>query len=173
VRKAANCIDAAPLARPTPEVMQELQRLHPQEAPPPIPHVEDAPIVLTEEHLSATLHKTGKGKTGGRSGWTYEHVRAIVQEGPAAMSSVLRLVNVLVTPPLLDGRLFAARKRGGGIRPIAIQEVWLRFAGLCVLEARGTDVLAPLQLCSSTRCAHGTPSLHKGPAMSFWRVRCI
>jgi hypothetical protein len=36
VRKAVNCIDAAPLIRPTPEVMQELHGLHPSEAPPRI-----------------------------------------------------------------------------------------------------------------------------------------
>jgi hypothetical protein len=100
VRKAANCIEAAPLARPTLEVMQELQRLHHQEAPPPIPQVEASPILLTEEHLSAALYKTGKGKAGGPRGWTYEHVWAIVQEGPATMSSVLHLANALVAGPL-------------------------------------------------------------------------
>jgi hypothetical protein len=69
-----NCIDAAPLARPTPEVMQELQRLHPPEAPPSIPQVEADTIVLTEEHLSAALHKTGEA--GGPSGWTCVCIQA-------------------------------------------------------------------------------------------------
>jgi hypothetical protein len=68
VRKAANCTDAALLAHSTPKVVQELQPLHPSEAPPPVPQVEAAPIVLTEEHLSAALLKTSKGKAGGPSG---------------------------------------------------------------------------------------------------------
>jgi hypothetical protein len=68
------------------------------------------------------------------------------------MSSVLRLVNALVAgrlprlPYLLDSRLIAVRTCCGGIRPIAIQEVWLRLAGMCVLEACGTNGLAPLHL---------------------------
>jgi hypothetical protein len=85
--------------------------------------------LLTEEHPSTAQHKTGKGKAGGPSGWIHQHIRAIVQEGPAAVSSVLRLVNALVAGrlprlhTLLDSRLIAVRKRGGGIHPIAIQEV--------------------------------------------------
>jgi hypothetical protein len=83
--------------------------VHPQEASPPVLQVEAAPIGLTEERLSAALHKTGKA--GGPSGWTYEQVRAIDQEGPATMSSVLRLVWWLAASCVSPPSLIAASSR--------------------------------------------------------------
>jgi hypothetical protein len=47
-------------------------------------------------------------------------------------------------PPLLPPP--RGTQAGGRIRPIAIREVWLRLAGLCVLQACGINGLVPLQL---------------------------
>jgi hypothetical protein len=82
-------------------------------------------------HLQSVLRNLQKGKAGGPSGWTYEHVRVVADSGAAALSSLLQLVNAIVSgrlphlPALLDGRLIPIEKSPSNtIRPIAIQEVW-------------------------------------------------
>ena len=54
---------------------------------------------------------------------------------------------------MTDARLLAFDKPGGGVRPIAVGEVWYRLAGLCALRAllNVGKSLAPLQLGVSTR----------------------
>ena len=51
-------------------------------------------------------------------------------------------------PEMLASRLVALQKSKGGIRPIAVGEVWLRFCSLCaiVLCDNAGRALAPKQL---------------------------
>ena len=51
-------------------------------------------------------------------------------------------------PEMLASRLVALQKSKGGIRPIAVGEVWLRFCSLCaiVLCDNAGRAIAPKQL---------------------------
>ena len=59
-------------------------------------------------------------------------------------------------PEMLASRLVALQKRNGGVRPVAVGEVWMRFCCLCAREiyAEASISLAPLQL---------------GVDVAFWR----
>jgi hypothetical protein len=100
------------------------------------------------------LDKVPRGSAAGPSGWTYEHVKAAVKASQEAEIAVLALMSAMVqgklphVPALLQSTLLPISKPRGGIRPIAIGEVWYRLAGLCAL-ATCKDVgqsPAPLQL---------------------------
>ena len=43
---------------------------------------------------------------------------------------------------LLDSKLLALQKDAGGVRPIAIGEVWYRLAAMCAIEAVGKAAAA-------------------------------
>jgi hypothetical protein len=92
--------------------------------------VDAALLEVRMTHLQSVLRNLQKGKAGGPSGWTYEHVRAVADSGPT-LSSLLQLINAIFSgrlphlPALLDGRLIPIEKSpSNSIRPIAIQEVW-------------------------------------------------
>ncbi len=166
VSRAAAALDSAPLSEYDAELHPKLAALHPEAAPPEVPAAVDDPAVkaaaqalITEEVLLAVLPKLPKASAGGPSGWTYEHVKVIVESGQAGLEAVHSLVSTIVSgqlpalPELTDARLLAFEKPGGGVRPIAIGEVWYRLAGLCALKALPNvgKSLAPLQLGVSTR----------------------
>lgn len=154
VSKAAKCVDALPMAEPTEEVLAKLRTLHPHEGEPAIPAPTSAPVRITAELLSDVMQRVPKGSAPGESGWTYEHVKAAVLTDPSALSSACRLINAILSGSLprmarlLDSALIALQKPQGGIRPVAIGEVWLRLAGLCAMAASpdAGRALAPLQL---------------------------
>jgi hypothetical protein len=80
-------------------------------------------------HLQSVLHNLQKDKGRGRSGWTYEHVRVVADSWAAALSSLLKLVNVSVRgrlphlPALLGGSLIPIEKSpSNSTRPIAIEK---------------------------------------------------
>jgi len=141
VTKAANCLDEAPIAEASPEVIERLITLHPEEPQPEVPAPDDAPLEITQAQLADVLHNLPRGKAGGPSGWTYEHVRAAANSSKACFDAILRLVNGIVrgalphTPRLFDCRLLPTGSLDTKIRPIAISEVWLRIAALCALAA--------------------------------------
>jgi hypothetical protein len=82
---------------------------------------------------------------------------------------VLRFVQAVVRgdlphlPRLLDARLLPLSKPSGGVRPIAIGEVWYRLAALCALAAcpDAEHSLAPLQVAVGQEGARlpATPSV--------------
>ena len=74
-----------------------------------------------------------------------------------ALQGLLGVVNLLcgghappdVVPHLCGASLFACRKKGGGLRPIAVGEVFRRVVSKCVSRAvwaEATGVLSPLQV---------------------------
>jgi hypothetical protein len=99
---------------------------------------------------------------------TYEHVKAAANSSDAAFDAIRRLLNVMLSgklphlPELLDATLVAFDMPSGGVRPIAIGEVWYRLASLCGLAGAQT-LLAHSRRCSSASApaaaakASGTP----------------
>ena len=62
-------------------------------------------------------------------------------------------------PEMLASQLVALRKRKGGVRPIDVGEMWMRFCCLCALE-----------LCSEAGMALAPLHLGVGAA---WGAQCI
>jgi hypothetical protein len=71
------------------------------------------------------------------SGWTYENIKAATTSSEDAQGAVLHLVQTMVGGDLpylsclFDSLLLPIAKPAGGIRPIAIGEVWHRLSVLC------------------------------------------
>ncbi|MES2940453.1 MAG: reverse transcriptase domain-containing protein, partial [Pseudomonadota bacterium] len=157
VTRAARALASLPLADPTsPATIAALRAKHP-DAPPPVLLDDDTPALqISAETLQHVLRDL-EGKTGKASGptqLTYEHILAATKASAEALSATLAFVNLILGgelprhSSLLDSSLVGLRKPDGGVRPIAIGEVWVRLAGLCALHAcadAGRD-LAPLQL---------------------------
>ena len=166
ITRAAGALDAAPVAQYDADLPAKLQALLPQADPPAIPEALQDPAVraaasalVSEEVLARVLPKLPRGSAGGPSGWTYEHVQVVIRSGPDGSDAVRRLLGAIAggllpqLPELTDSRLIALLKPDGGVRPIAIGEVFYRLAGLCALAASPGlgPSLAPLQLGVSTR----------------------
>lgn len=82
------------------------------------------------------------------------------QTSDAATRATLAVVHLILSWELpresflLDGNLIGLEKPDGGVRPTAINETWFRFAGICALRTRGSDIgagLAPLQVGFCTK----------------------
>ena len=137
------------------DTMEKLKDLHPAADPPTFGEPPNTPhIPITAAVLKKRLKRLPKGSAAGPSGWTYEHLQAVAYGTSAGFEALLELINAILegeledTPELLACRLIPLVKPGGGIRPIAIGEVWVRLAALCALDAcgvPGTSFL-PLQL---------------------------
>jgi hypothetical protein len=95
-----------------------------------VPTSEEAPAIVTEEILANVLKGLPQGSAAGPSGWTYEHSKAATTSNEDTRVTVLQLVNSIVQgtlphlPHLLDAHLLPVAKLLGGVRPIAIGEVW-------------------------------------------------
>jgi hypothetical protein len=155
VSRAAKCIEAAQLAELTEPNLAALRALHPAAPPPPVPTTTALPATVTQDMLVDVLGQLPKGSAPGPSGWTYEHMKAATSGANSALGALLALVNAIVSgklphlPALLDCTLHAFEKPGsGGIRPIAVGEVFVRLAGLCAMATcpSAGPALAPLQL---------------------------
>ena len=154
VSRAARGITDQAAVAPDDAVHAALQALHPDEPPPDLPLQATPAAVLRREHLDAVMQRLPRGKAAGPSGWTYEHIRAVVSASDASAAAVQAFLNLLLSgafphcPELLAARLIPLRKPNGGVRPIAIGEVWFRLAGICAMEAcpGASRMLAPLQL---------------------------
>ena len=100
--------------------------------------------------------------TPGPSNFRASHFKeAVLCSSPVqanyALQGLLGVVNLLcgghappdVVPHLCDASLFACRKKGGGLHPIAIGEVLRRLVSKCVsraVRAEATGVLSHLQV---------------------------
>ena len=153
--RAAGCLDPGSIVQqPTPEDLANLQNLHPPGEPAQPPPIDTAAPHITEDHLQRVLGNLPNSSAPGLSGWTYEHVRSAASASTAARDAILRLINQVISgqfpqvTALLSTRLVPIRKPDGGIRPIAVQEVWVRIASLCALRACSEvgPSLAPLQV---------------------------
>jgi hypothetical protein len=137
-------------------VQQELKALHGGEDSariPPCP--EDAPVhVATAGEVKKMIKALPKGRCGGPSGWTREHLLALVDddqclEGLAALVTVIMKGEVpdMLRPYMLACQVFCIPKYGAdgrrrGIRPIAVGEIFYKVATVMLLELTGEAVQA-------------------------------
>jgi hypothetical protein len=146
-------LEQSPLAPMGAATFEALRDLHPQEAAPPAAADPGLAYQVSAAGLQHVLCTLPRGSAAGLSGWTYEHIRTAATASAHGFQAVLQILNVLLagTLPsiaeLLDASLISIQKPGGGVRPIAIAEVWHRLAGLCAMKgcAAGME-LQPLPM---------------------------
>ena len=150
--------DTKPADTTDPAVIEALRKLHPEAAPPEPLQCEVPALQIDSTLLQRVLDRIKRhyrGRAGGPSGWTFEMILAVTGGSARGLQAALGFVNLLLSGELprdcglLDSLLLALQKPKGGVRPIAVGEVWYRLAAMCAIEAVGKDAgraLAPLQV---------------------------
>ena len=139
-----------------PEVLAKLAAKHPAAAPP-AEVVDDTPALEVDVATVRAVISRWRSKRGtapGLTGLTPEHLVAAADASDDTLSAMVALVNLMLSGrlprshDLLDSALLGLLKPNGDVRPIAIGEVWYRFAAACALAALGSpgSDLAPMQL---------------------------
>ena len=142
------------------EAIAAMHAKHPHSPPPPpLPPPDASPYSFSSAETLNALNSFHSLSAGGPSGCRAAHIREAIQSdrGNALLSTMTRLINFLVggkAPPaiapfLCGGNLFAAVKKNGGHRPIAVGETIRRWTAKCVARkatADSADHLAPHQL---------------------------
>ena len=133
-RKAIQALCSEGLAPVTPEVFEEMLAKHPR-APPPItsPAPAPAPDDISEAEVLRALRSFPSGSAPGPSCCRANHLKEAVlcpspDRASHALRALSRVVNLLsaggappeVVPHLCGASLIACRKKGGGLRPIAV-----------------------------------------------------
>lgn len=156
---AADAVDAAPPAEATPDVVAQLQELHPRaEAPLPVhppPLSQHLRMPVDVDLLASVVKALPRLASAGPSGMCFEHIRAAVIGNERALPALRQLVNAALTghltgkaSTLLASCLVALPKPGGGVRPLAVGEVLCRVISICAvrLAKQAPAALAPIQL---------------------------
>ena len=157
ITRGARALAAEPLADTrSATVLEALRQKHPQVAQAACLPLQVEALQITGETLKTTLKRleAKRGAAAGPTSWTYEHVSAAAKASTDAFAAIVKFVNLILSgelprhSSLLDSSLIGLQKPDGGVRPIAIGEVWYRLAGLCALTACNEvgQSLAPLQL---------------------------
>jgi len=115
----------------------------------PVPHpqvqishagVIEAAYQTTEVEVKRAITLFPNGSAGGPDDIRPQHVKDLLAGSSInnpLLQSITRFINLLLSgglpkplrPTIMGGNLFAINKKGGGIRPIAVGNVWRRIAG--------------------------------------------
>ena len=158
ISRAARTLGQSDLPAVDEKIIDVLRELHPsaQGDPPSIPST--APILAIDSAALTTLvaRKLKNGSSGGPSGWTGELVFALMDD-PDCVQGICALVADMLNGQLPDQArtyltcsiLIPVSKPGGGVRPIAVSEVFYRLASLYALDlVRDVlpNIFEPIQL---------------------------
>ena len=142
---------------------KSMQDKHPHADPPTLP-TEEAPPSLSFDvkRVRNAVLSFKAGTAPGPSGLRAEHLKlALLAPTPARgeglASALTKFVNVMASGKLPAGfapffcsaNLFAARKKDGGHRPIAVGEVLRRLVSKCLAfdsAKKASEILSPLQV---------------------------
>ena len=162
-KKALQALLSEGIAGASAEVIDQMLSKHPQVAPPSLPQGPPSPPPhIASEIILKAIRSFPAGSAPGPSHFRAAHLKEAVlcpSPGQAAqvMHSLTGLVNLLcsghappeVVPHLCGATLIACKKRGGGLRPIAVGEVLRRLVSKSlstVLRQEAVQVLSPHQL---------------------------
>ena len=150
------------LAVDSPDTLSSLRDIHPK-APlnrRAFPSPELTKAVVSPNYVLKALKSFNNGSSGGLDGLRPQHLKDSIASPihtDGLLLAITEFINLLVNgicPPLVvpfmfGGRLVALTKKGGGVRPIAVGNVWRRLASKCALSLvlEGVKLLLhPLQL---------------------------
>ena len=156
---------SAGLAENSRATEEEMRRKHPQSQHPSTfkrTQPEVAQIVFSQKEVQDAVSSFRRGSAPGPSGVRPEHLKVAVKNSPPnradqALGALTRLVNVMaagkvpteVAPDLCGARLHAAKKKDGGIRPIAVGNILRRLTAKLMassLVGKAAELLSPHQL---------------------------
>ena len=133
------------------ETIQKLRALHPEQTCKfKVP--EDAPIIaaISPFELRSASKRLAKGVSPGPTGTTGSVIRLLVDDEPCCVSMCHMMGDLIngflsrqVMKRLNRARLVAIAKPDGGVRPVAIGEIFGKLAGLILLQ-RYEKSLEPL-----------------------------
>ena len=158
--KAAKALISNGLDFNSEEAIENMRIQHPHSPPPPpLPPRPVSPYTFSSADVLAALNSFHSLSAGGPSGARPSHFRECLasDRGNALLSTMTRLINFLaagkaptiVAPFLCGGNLFAALKKTGGHRPIAVGDTLRRWTAKSVARKGTADTaefLAPLQV---------------------------
>jgi len=144
----------------------KLRTLHPPADLPPRTHLADLvfPPSVSVDLVTKCLHSLPAGSAPGPSGMRVQHLldaltpgyKSTLVEQLTALTTLMVLGHAPedVRPHLAGAKLFAATKKNGGIRPIAVGEALRRLAAKTLCEQskqEARDYLWPLQVGCGSR----------------------
>ena len=149
--RAAKALALTAMAPMTAATRHKLRELHPQakSALPPLPP-HRAPGVLALDQLDKVLRRrVHNGSAPGPSGWTGSHLMLLWEGGSAEAKSGLTLLIRDICNGVFAGeakkRLLACNliplsKKDGGVRPVAVGEVFVKCAAHCAMALIEDDM---------------------------------
>ncbi|CAI5944080.1 unnamed protein product [Closterium sp. NIES-65] len=146
--RAAEALIAADLAPTTDETRKSLEEKHPRPTVPftaedgscTLPHPEKpTKWVLKQEVLARALRESPRGSAGGPTGWRMDFLRELFTHpgdlkllGAWLQAAARGDVGQGVAQWWTSSSLVALEKPGGGVRPIAVGEVFPRLLARCL-----------------------------------------
>ena len=163
--RAVQSLLSTGLAEHTRANVRQMQAKHPAAAQPSAfqPQQSDNPqLSFTTDQVMKGITSFRKGTAAGPTVLRAEHLRAATLSAPPnrrakALEAVSRLVNIMtagdvpeeVAPYLSGARMQAGIKKDGGLRPIAVGNLFRRLTSKCAMSGvseRAAKLLSPHQL---------------------------
>ena len=168
--KAIESLFSHGVASPSAELTEKLRAKHPTAAVPITgTWSTDMPaFIVTQENLTQQLRSFPKGTSCGRSGLRVSHLMSFVTANIYQLTeNLVGLLNIIASglapssfaPFLLSAPLVPINKKDGGIRPIAVGEVFRRVVSkiaMASVKRVAEAFLAPLQVGVGTSNAAET-----------------
>jgi hypothetical protein len=174
ISRAGRVLEALSLAPPTADMICRLMAAHSWEPTPCVPPAFAPTLVVTEATFQHFLERLPRGSALGLKGWTYENIRAATGSSPTATTTVLELMNFLLSDflpdllPLHASALLAPQKpEGATASSPSPLHLLLFLAGVPFLPSFSNNLyfatLAPLTWLRSPRRPPVGPSTPRAP----------
>lgn len=151
--KAAKCLLEQKVALGS-EYMSVLAALHPEPTLPQVFVPQGTPLIdIDPKKLQKIVENGCSMRAPGPTGWTEELLRDAIRGSSHFASTFARIIKRIINNEvgehvrdlLTNCRLVAIGKPDGGVRPLAIGEVFLKIAGQWLLNVNRDDVMMRLE----------------------------
>jgi hypothetical protein len=144
----------------TPEVIEALERLHPPARPSEnlyLLFTMGDPLTATPDLVRKQISTFRKGTADGLRAQHLTDALSVSTQDETLIEAITALVNLnlsgkvqaFLAPFIASAPLTALRKNNGGVRPIAIGEVWRRLVSKCansLVSSTAASLMSPLQV---------------------------